>query len=90
MDVTRQRRMEPHLQFEDLLKPCVANGKLVCEPESLGTIRDRVRHQLASFHDGVKRLKNPHRYPVGLESNLQDLKSKLVLEARGLVDGSSR
>jgi nicotinate phosphoribosyltransferase len=35
------------------------------------------------FHAGVKRLVNPHQYPVGLELGLHDVKTKLILEARG-------
>ncbi len=42
----------------------------------------RTGPQLASFHSGVKRFVNPHRYPVGLERGLQDLKLRLILEAR--------
>jgi hypothetical protein len=29
---------------------------------------------------------NPHQYPVGLERSLHDLKTKLVLEARGVAE----
>jgi nicotinate phosphoribosyltransferase len=33
----------------------------------------------------VKRFVNPHRYPVGLESRLFELKTDLVMKARGLA-----
>ena len=33
---------------------------------------------------GVKRFVNPHQYPVGLEKTLFDLRTRLILEARGL------
>jgi len=29
---------------------------------------------------------NPHQYPVGLEKRLFDLRTRLVLEARGLPE----
>jgi len=83
MDVTRRRDFKPDTQFDDLLIPVFAQGKRVNQPLALAEIRDRVRQQLELFHDGVRRLSNPHRYPVGLEAALHQLKSKLVLEARG-------
>ena len=45
--------------------------------------------QLAGFHAGVKRFVNPHQYPVGLEQRLSDLKTRLVLRARGSADAAS-
>ena len=41
-----------------------------------------VRNVKRSFNAGVKRLVNPHQYPVGLERKLHDLKTELVLKAR--------
>jgi len=89
LDVTRQRKMESDLQSEDLLVPCVAAGKLLGDLESLETIRDRVKSELEKFHRGITRLDNPHRYPVGLEASLHELKSQLVLAARGIDDGET-
>jgi nicotinate phosphoribosyltransferase len=34
----------------------------------------------------VKRFVNPHQYPVGLERGLHELKTRLVLAARGVGD----
>ena len=45
---------------------------------------ERTIAQLAGFNAGVKRLVNPHQYPVGLERKLHDLKTALVLQARHL------
>ena len=42
---------------------------------------------MAGFHGGVKRLMNPHQYPVGLETDLYDLKTRLITEARNEPDG---
>jgi nicotinate phosphoribosyltransferase len=84
LDPTRQREMSAELAFEDLLKQFVDGGQVIAKPESLEQIRHRVSRQLDQFHNGVKRLANPHRYPVGLEENLHQLKSRLVLRARGL------
>ena len=49
-------------------------------------MRERTKAQLDLFHAGVKRLMNPHQYPVGLELGLHNLKTDLVLKARGPGD----
>ncbi len=82
LDPTRQRNLDDADSSADLLRPLVRRGQVVAEAESLAAIRERVGTQLEQFHRGVLRLDNPHRYPVGLEKQLYDLKSKLVLEAR--------
>lgn len=89
LDNTRRRKMEADLDFEDLLVPQIKNGKPIHESETLATIRARVQCELSKFHSGILRLNHPHRYPVGLEANLHDLKSTLVLRARGLDQGAS-
>ena len=63
--------------------PVFKAGQIVSAIESLDQIRERVKTQLGLFHDGIRRLANPHRYPVGLEAGLHKLKSELVLAARG-------
>jgi nicotinate phosphoribosyltransferase len=86
MDHTRRKTFRPDDRFEDLLVPVFRKGKAVYQSPSLVTIRERTRQQLALFHSGVRRFVNPHRYPVGLEKQLHDLKTRLVLEARGLEE----
>ncbi len=83
LDSTRRKHIEPETAFEDLLVPIFRGGQLVYEEPALETIRMRTQTQLAMFHAGVKRFLNPHQYPVGLELRLHELKTKLVLEARG-------
>ena len=83
LDSTRQRQMNESGRFEDLLQPLLVDGQAVLPAQSLDELREHAASQLAMFHNGVLRLKNPHRYPVGLEKNLFQLKEKLVLEARG-------
>jgi nicotinate phosphoribosyltransferase len=58
-------------------------GQCVYQVPSLEEVRAHAKSQMGSFHSGVKRFVNPHRYPVGLERGLQELKMKLILEARG-------
>lgn len=86
LDATRRRKFAADAAYEDLLVPVIKRGQRVEPAESLDSIRDRARQQLSTFHGGIMRLKNPHRYPVGLETNLHDLKSSLVLAARESLD----
>ncbi len=86
LDPTKQRRLTGGETSEDLLVPLVRGGQPVYEPPGLDTIRDRAQRQLASFHTSILRHDNPHRYPVGLEKGLHELKTKLVFKARGAAD----
>jgi nicotinate phosphoribosyltransferase len=83
LDLTRRKHIDTKASFEDLLVPVFRGGKLVYQVPPLAEVRQRTRGQLASFHSGVKRLMNPHLYPVGLELGLSNLRTKLILKARG-------
>lgn len=81
-DITRQRSFESELKHEDLLQPIFRQGVLVHELPTLTHIRERVQEQMQQFHSGVLRTVNPHEYPVGLERQLFDLRTRLALEVR--------
>ncbi len=82
-DSTRHKLMPADAVSEDLLVPILRNGGLVYHRPLLNDIRERTQAQLALFHNGVKRLDNPHQYPVGLEQGLHKRKTALILAARG-------
>jgi nicotinate phosphoribosyltransferase len=82
MDATRRKAFDESDQAEELLVPIYRGGKRVYEPPPLADVRTRREAQLSLFHGGIKRFVNPHRYPVGLEQHLFDLKTELVLRAR--------
>jgi nicotinate phosphoribosyltransferase len=82
-DPTRRKRIADQATFEDLLVPIFRRGKLVYDQPPIASIRERARTQLAGFHEGHKRFLNPHEYPVGLSPELFDLRTRLILEARG-------
>jgi nicotinate phosphoribosyltransferase len=84
MDPTRQKAVPRGTPWEDLLVPVFQDGRRVYDPPTLATSRARTLAQLAGLHAGVKRLANPHQYPVGLERKLHGLKTELVLQARHL------
>jgi nicotinate phosphoribosyltransferase len=82
LDATRRREVSG--EHEDLLVPAVRGGRVVCARPPLAEIRARAQAQLAGLHAGLRRFVNPHQHPVGLEAGLFDLRTRLVLEARGL------
>jgi len=83
LDHTRRREIPRDAPFEDLLRPVFRAGRLVAERPPLEAIRARTLSELSRLHRGIKRFVNPHQYPVGLERRLFDLRTRLVLEARG-------
>jgi nicotinate phosphoribosyltransferase len=85
LDPTRRKQMPSDASQEDLLVPIFRNGQLVYEVPSLQDSRQRTKQQLDRLHPGLKRFVNPHAYAAGLELSLHELKSQLVLKARGLA-----
>ena len=83
LDPTRRKRFPADAPFEALLRPVMRKGVRVVPEEPLDVARDRARAQLEGFHRGIKRLANPHLYPVGLERSLHDRKMAMVLAIRG-------
>jgi nicotinate phosphoribosyltransferase len=83
LDLTRRKTFEADARSEDLLVPVFRRGQCVYQLPSLDAIRARRERDFAHFHAGIKRFVNPHRYPVGLEQHLFDLKTGLILGSRG-------
>jgi nicotinate phosphoribosyltransferase len=81
-DPTRRREIPEGIAYEDLLVPIFRRGQRVYDPPPLEHVRRRAKDQLSRFHAGVKRFLNPHRFPVGLEKQLHELRTRLVLQAR--------
>jgi nicotinate phosphoribosyltransferase len=84
-DPTRRKRLPAAPQWTDLLAPIFRAGRPVYDVPTLADVRGRAQQQLAAFHAGIKRLVNPHQYPVGLEAGLFELKTRLILGIRGLA-----
>ena len=83
VDMTRRKRLSGSMKSEDLLTPVMRAGQLVTEPVALEHSRTRVRQQLAGLHEAIRRFTYPHEYPVGLELHLHEMRTRLILEARG-------
>ena len=84
LDPTRRKRIPAGTPFEDLLVPVVRGGRSIYDAPSLALSQRRARAQVQSLHPGIRRFVNPHQYPVGLSLALHEMKTRLVLEARGL------
>jgi len=83
LDPTRRKHIAGSAPGEDLLVPIFQAGRRVYRAPSLEQTRERVRQQLACLHPGIKRFVNPHQYAAGLEQGLHEVKTRLVLNARG-------
>jgi len=84
LDPTRRKHIPAGTPYEDLLLPVVRAGRVVYEAPPLAAVQARAREQVGRLHPGIRRFVNPHQYPVGLALELHELKTRLVLEARGL------
>jgi nicotinate phosphoribosyltransferase len=81
-DVTIHRKIPGSAKYKDLLVPIFRCGNLVYERPPIQEMRALAQSELGRFYTGVKRLLNPHIYPVGLELGLYKIKSRLMQEAR--------
>ncbi len=83
-DPTRRKVIGTEVAHEDLLVKIFHQGRRVYDPPPLADTRKRAAAQLESLHPAIRRLVNPHEYPAGLEKNLHELKTRLILKMRGL------
>jgi nicotinate phosphoribosyltransferase len=82
LDGTRRKNVDAQLPHTDLLKPIFVQGEAVYHSPDIGAIQHRAQAELASLHGSIKRFTNPHQYPVGLEKQLYELKTNLILKLR--------
>jgi nicotinate phosphoribosyltransferase len=83
-DPIHQRTFTADQRHQDLLIPIFRGGKKVYDSPSLEKMQEHTRQQLATLHPTIKRIVNPHLYPVGLEQRLHDLKNRLIQSAKHL------
>jgi nicotinate phosphoribosyltransferase len=81
-DPTRRKMLTRAAGATDLLTPAIRNGQPVTAAEDLEIIRNRVRQSLEKLHPTIRRLMNPHEYPVGLDIGLHELRNAMIHEAR--------
>jgi nicotinate phosphoribosyltransferase len=85
-DPTRKKKIPKGATSHDLLVPVARKGEIVFDDEPIDVIRDRARTELAKLHPGMKRMMNPHEYPVGLEPKLSELRDRMIDEARAVEE----
>jgi nicotinate phosphoribosyltransferase len=90
MDNTRRTKLDFD-QSIDMLQSVFRGGLgdsvvETYQEEPLDAIKQRAQREKARFHGGVRRFTNPHQYPVGLSKPLDELRTQLILEARGHGD----
>lgn len=81
-DATHRTELAASTPYEDLLKPVIRDGQCIMEPPSLEEVRSRTLVQLQSFDRSILRFDHPHKYRVGLEQQLHELRTQLILDAR--------
>ena len=82
LDSVRRQPIDQRESGNDLLVPVFRRGKRVYELPDIREIREHRARQMEAVSPEVKMRKHAHRYPVGLESGLHDLKTRLVQEMR--------
>ena len=85
-DSTRRKNFAADDDFDDLLVPVFRKGVGVYECPTIDEVRERAARSLAQLDPTVTRFLNPHSYPVGLERSVHDVRTALVLKARGIVE----
>jgi nicotinate phosphoribosyltransferase len=82
LDPVQQKTLKKGLDSKDLLVPIFRAGKRVYELPSLPEIRAKTQDELRHFNIGIKRFLNPHKYFVGMEKTLYQLKVSLINQLR--------
>ena len=70
-------------EIEPLLVDILDEGELVYETPSIEHMREAREADIDRLHPGVRRLINPHLYPVSLTGGLRRLKTDLIRSTRG-------
>jgi len=84
----RRKRFAEDAPFEDLLVPVFRGGLRVYDSPPIAEIRASAAGSLGSLDPSITRFLNPHTYPVGLEKTVNEVRTALVLSARGLAENA--
>lgn len=86
IDPTNRRTVSSVAPYRDLLIPIFRRGNLTYKQPSLKSTQGNTLQELQQFHVSIRRLLNPHTYPVGLEEKLYNLKLKLILKTKASIN----
>ena len=81
-DPNRRKRIPEGAKGSDLLVPVMRDGKIVKNDEKITETQARTLKELNRLHPTVKRLVNPHEYPVGLDIGLHEIRDQMIREIR--------
>jgi nicotinate phosphoribosyltransferase len=77
-DFTKRKSIQKEWPSEDLLVPIFRKGKCVYQKPTLDETRRLAKEELSMLHPTIKRFENPHKYPVGLDENLFQVRADMV------------
>ena len=83
-DQTHRKKYDANLRRESMLKPLARNGKMCDFNLDATKARKYCHEQISLLENSTKRFLNPHRYPAGIERELFNVRTKLILQLRGL------
>jgi nicotinate phosphoribosyltransferase len=78
------RAIDPAWAPVELVVPAMRAGRRLLAAPPLAAVQARAGEQLRCLHPAIRRLLNPHVYPVGLEMRLHERRTAQVLERRKL------
>jgi len=84
-DPTRRKRFGPEATYDDLLVPVMRAGERVYECPPLTEVAEKARAEIATLDPSVRRLLNPHVYPVGLERRAHAVRTRLIVRERAFL-----
>ncbi|MDB6076325.1 MAG: nicotinate phosphoribosyltransferase [Akkermansiaceae bacterium] len=81
-DPIRRKAIPAGGEFTDVLEPVMKGGQRLGPPQSPEAAREKCQDTLSHLHAGIRRLKNPHSYPAGLEEGLFQTRERLLAKYR--------
>ena len=83
-NLLKRRQVDGGDTVEELLQPVLRNGDRVTPARRSRRSASGCARSLASLHPTIRRLLNPHEYPVGLEERVHERRTDLALSVKGL------
>jgi len=86
LDATRRKTIDTDADEANLLIPIFRDSACTYQIPDIHSVRRFAAEQINAFHPGIRRLMNPHEYPIGLELSLYKRTTELILKAKGIVN----
>jgi nicotinate phosphoribosyltransferase len=79
----RHTNLPAESRLVNLRQVVMENGYRILQPESIDSMSERCRRELALLPRGCRRFVNPHRYKVSISQQLKTLRCDLIDQATG-------